>query len=62
MSEQIRVGDRVFTYYYGIRHIATVVAIKGQRARLQFFNESGWAVEHWRPIKYLKKVGAEVRV
>jgi hypothetical protein len=56
---EIKVGDKVYTYYYGIRHIATVIAIRGQMARLRFTNESGWEVEHWRRISTLKKAGGK---
>jgi len=56
-AEMIKVGDKVYTWYYGIRHVATVVVVRGRRARLRFTNESGWEVEHWKPISTLKKVG-----
>ena len=56
MAGDIKVGDKVYTWYYGIRHVATVIAVKGKRARLRFRNESGWEVEHWKPISSLKRV------
>jgi hypothetical protein len=60
-EQELKVGDKVYTYYYNIRHIATIVAIKGSRARLRFLNESGWEVEHWRPLRGLKKVEEDAK-
>jgi hypothetical protein len=55
-KEEIRVGDKVYTRYYGVTHEATVIEIKGSKARLRFTNCSGWEIEHWRPLKELRKV------
>lgn len=56
MNQDLKVGDKVYTWYYGVCHVATVIAIKGKKARLRFRNVSGWEVEHWRPISKLEKV------
>jgi hypothetical protein len=59
MADEIKVGDKVYTWYYGIRHIGTVVALRGKRARVRFRNESGWEVEHWRNVEFLEKVKSD---
>ena len=52
----LQVGDKVYTFYYGVRHVATVVEVKGGKARLRFRNESGWEIEHTRNLAGLLRV------
>jgi len=47
--DEIKVGDKVYTWYYGVRHVAEVIEIKESKARLRF----KWNVENWRPISEL---------
>jgi hypothetical protein len=52
----MKVGDKVYTYFFNVKLIAEVVEIKGNKARLRF-NYKGKTKYHWRDVDTLKKVG-----
>lgn len=58
MTEDIEIGDKVRTSYFGCGVIGTVLKVTKRRVRVVFRNQSGWQVTAWRPrekVKLMKK-------
>lgn len=50
------VGEKVYTWYYSVRQVGEVIAVKGQKARVRFKDCEGYTKEHWRHFSRLRKI------
>lgn len=52
----MKLGDAVYVWYFGVRHIGEILKLTPTKARVRFQNCSGWFIEAWRPITALREV------
>jgi len=56
MTERdLKVGDFVWTTYFGVVHKAKVLKVGRTRVRVGFYNCSGYWIEAWRRINRIAK-------